>query len=118
MRITACKPAIEASDSDQMTSTGVVEGEEAEHAWLPIHCLKLFEPQDAKKVPPEENHGSDDPNLSACIKAAEKVLADILILNAKNNELHDRDLEDDADSDSDGGEASLSVQCLSLTCTS
>jgi hypothetical protein len=79
---------------------GVEGGEEAEYAWLPIHCLKPFEPQDASKAS-EDNHGSEDPNLSACIKAAEKVLVDLL---AKQNELNDHDMEEDVDSDSDGGD--------------
>ena len=76
-----------------------MEGDEAEYAWLPIHCLKPFEPLDATK---EENHMNDDPNLSACIKAAEKVLADLNA--AKQNDMNNHAAEDDADSDSDGGE--------------
>ncbi len=75
-----------------------MEGEEAEYAWLPIHCLKPFEAQDATK---EENHNNDDPNLSACIKAAEKVLEDLH--SAKQKDTNDHAAEDDADSDSDGG---------------
>ena len=79
--------------------TGGVEGEEAEYAWLPIHCLKPFEPQDATK---DENHINEDPNLSACIKAAEKVLADLH--HAKQSDTNGHAAEGDADSDSDGGQ--------------
>ena len=90
--------------------TGGVEGDEAEYAWLPIHCLKPFEPQDVTK---EENHNNDDPNLSACIKAAEKVLADLHA--AKQNDMNNHAAEDDADSDSDGGEHATS--CSKKTCS-
>jgi len=90
-------------DSSLVQCTGGVEGDEAEYAWLPIHCLKPFEPQDADK---EENH-SEDPNLSACIKAAEKVMTDLN--SAKQSETHDCAAQGNADSDSDGGDCHTSL---------
>ena len=86
------------------------EPEEAEYAWLPIHCLKPFEPGDAAKHAGLREGGAggalggEDANLSACVGAAERALAGILAQHAQR--MADNDEADSAaESDSDGGAA-------------
>lgn len=86
------------------------EPEEAEYAWLPIHCLKPFEPGDAAKHAGLREGGAggtlggtgEDANLSACVGAAERALAAILAQHAQRA-ADDDEADSAAESDSDGG---------------
>ncbi len=92
--------------------------DEAEFAWLPMDCLKPFQPSDAGAVPSTDGPISDnDANLRACVAAANKaVLAQQSRLDERNAAAAaagGKQLVAEEDSDSDGG-AFRRLACLPL----
>jgi hypothetical protein len=80
------------------------EPEEAEYAWLPMHCLKPFELGDAAKHAGRESANPEDANLSACVAAAERALTGMLgSRRLPGGGGEDDEAESTGESDSDGG---------------
>ncbi len=85
-------------------SDSKLDSEEAEYAWLSIDSLKPFREGDSLAF--EEDKHISDPTLKACIAAAEravKAAADRAAAAADEAEQEGEDLDDDSQSDSDGG---------------
>ena len=81
------------------------DSEEAEYAWLSMDSLKPFREGDSSAF--EEDKHISDPTLKACIAAAEravKTAADRAAAAAADAEQEGEDINDESQSDSDGGE--------------
>ena len=108
--------AATAGRPEEGTSSGE---DEAEFAWLPMDCLKPFQPGDTCGA--ADGSEPDDLNLRACVGAANKA---VLLLQSRLDERNaaaaaagDELLVAEEDSDSDGGQSCNSIAHLCTACS-